>query len=201
MIAVDLNEVSIPLVWEELFGRPDPPEVEIGAGKGRFLLEMAALHPQRSLLGVERAAKYHDMVCQRAARRGIGTIRMLRTTAEDLFFRLLRPDSVARIHVYFPDPWPKKRHHKRRLFTTGNVEAMARALVPGGHLLVKTDHEEYAGVIAEVLAASSTEEVDPDRAFEGIPPTSYELKYRREDRPIWAFARRRPVTAMEGHRA
>ncbi|HHQ49227.1 MAG TPA: tRNA (guanosine(46)-N7)-methyltransferase TrmB, partial [Acidobacteria bacterium] len=155
MIDVDLNEVSVPLVWEQLFGRPDPPEVEIGAGKGRFLLEMAALHPERSLLGVERAAKYHDLVCRRAARRGIGTIRMLRTTAEDLFFRLLRPASVANIHVYFPDPWPKKRHHKRRLFQPDTVEAMARALVPGGLLLVKTDHGEYAAVIAQVLERSS----------------------------------------------
>ena len=192
MIDVDLNEVSVPLVWEQLFGRPDPPEVEIGAGKGRFLLEMAALHPERSLLGVERAAKYHDLVCRRAARRGIGTIRMLRTTAEDLFFRLLRPASVANIHVYFPDPWPKKRHHKRRLFQPDTVEAMARALVPGGLLLVKTDHGEYAAVIAQVLERSSLEPEDPAPCFREIPETSYELKYRREDRPIWAFARRRP---------
>ncbi len=191
MIAVDLNEVSVPLVWEELFGRPDPPEIEIGAGKGRFLLEMAGLHPERSLLGVERAAKYHNMVCHRAARRGVGNIRMLRTTAEDLFFRLLRPASVARIHVYFPDPWPKKRHHKRRLFRTETVEAMARALVPGGLLLVKTDHPDYAEVIREVLGNSSFETEDPTHLFDGLPKTSYEIKYRREERPIWVFACRR----------
>jgi len=192
MISVDLNEVSVPLVWEELFRRPDPPEVEIGAGKGRFLLEMAAMNPERSLLGIERAAKYHDMICHRAARRGITSIRMLRTTAEDLFFRLLRPASVARIHVYFPDPWPKKRHHKRRLFKPDNVESMARSLVPGGDLLVRTDHADYAEVIGEVLEASALEALDPAAAFEGLPATSYELKYRRENRPIWAFARRRP---------
>jgi len=192
MIAVDLNEVSVPLVWEELFGRPDPPEVEIGAGKGRFLLEMARLHPERSLLGVERAAKYHEMVCRRAARHGVATIRMLRTTAEDLFFRLLPPASVANIHVYFPDPWPKKRHHKRRLIRPEVVDAMARALLPGGMLLIKTDHSEYAEVIGEVLRGSSLLEIiDAGTALEGIPLTSYELKYRREDRPIQSFASRR----------
>ncbi|NOZ95886.1 MAG: tRNA (guanosine(46)-N7)-methyltransferase TrmB [Acidobacteria bacterium] len=191
MIAIDLNEVSVPLVWEELFGWPDPPDVEIGAGKGRFLLEMARLHPDRSLLGVERAAKYHEMVCRRAARRGIESIRMVRTTAEDLFFRLVKPSSVARIHIYFPDPWPKKRHHKRRLIRPEAVDAMARALVPGGRLLVKTDHPDYAEVIGEVLAASSLTVEDPASHFEDLPETSYEIKYRREDRPIWAFVCRR----------
>ncbi len=194
MIAIDLNEVSVPLAWEELFGRPDPPDVEIGAGKGRFLLEMARLHPDRSLLGVERAAKYHRMVCHRAARRGIENIRMLRTTAEDLFFRLVKPSSVARIHIYFPDPWPKKRHHKRRLIRPEAVDAMARALVPGGLALIKTDHPDYAEVIEEVLDGSSLEREDPEPLFEELPETSYELKYRREDRPIWSFARRRTDT-------
>ncbi len=192
MIEVDLNAVGIPLDWVELFGSPMPVDVEIGSGKGRFLLELAARHPGRGFLGVERAAKYHRMVCERAAKRGLANVRQLRTTAEDLLFRLLAPASVGNLYVLFPDPWPKKRHHKRRLMKPEVVEAMARVLVPGGRLLVKTDHPEYAEVIAEVLqGAPGLEAIPPGPAFEGLPLTGFETKYLREGRPISAFALRR----------
>jgi len=195
MIEVDLNAVGVPLDWEELFGSPMPVDVEIGSGKGRFLLELAARHPERGFLGVERAAKYHRMVCERAAKRGLANVRQLRTTAEDLLFRLLRPSSVGNLYVLFPDPWPKKRHHKRRLMKPDVVEAMARVLVPGGRLLVKTDHPDYAEVIGEVLgAAEGLEAIPAGPAFEGLPLTGFETKYVREGRPIAAFALRRPAT-------
>ncbi len=193
MIEVDLNAVRIPLDWEELFGSPMPVDVEIGSGKGRFLLELARAHPDRGFLGVERAAKYHRMVCERAAKRGLANVRQLRTTAEDLLFRLLPPASVATLYVLFPDPWPKKRHHKRRLMRPDVVEAMGRALVPGGRLLVKTDHPDYAEVIAEVLGgAEGLEAIPAEPVFEGLPLTGFETKYIREGRPITAFALRKP---------
>ena len=194
MIEVDLNAVAVPLVWEELFGSPMPVDVEIGSGKGRFLLELAARHPERGFLGVERAAKYHRLVCERAAKRGLTNVRQLRTTAEDLLFRLLPPASVGNLYVLFPDPWPKKRHHKRRLITPEVVEAMTRALVPGGRLLVKTDHPGYAEVIAGVLSgAAGLEALPAAEAFAGLPPTGFETKYLREGRPIHAFALRKPA--------
>jgi tRNA (guanine-N7-)-methyltransferase len=144
MIDVDLNAVAVPLDWTELFGREAATDVEIGSGKGRFLLALAAIRPERNLLAVERAGHYHRLCCERAARRGLSNIRLLRTTAEDLLFRLLAPSSVATLFILFPDPWPKKRHHKRRLITPGSVAAMAATLRPGGRLLVKTDHAGYA---------------------------------------------------------
>jgi len=189
MIELDLNRVAIPLDWQEIFGRPAPVDVEIGSGKGRFLLELAAARPERSLLAVERAAKYFKLCRDRAERRGLDTVRMLRTTAEDLLFRLLAEASVANIYVLFPDPWPKKRHHKRRLVKAEVVEAMRRALVPGGRLLVKTDHEGYAEVIGEVLAsAAGFHRLDPDEAFAGLPLTGFEHKYLDQGRAIHAFA-------------
>jgi tRNA (guanine-N7-)-methyltransferase len=210
-VDLDLDACAIPLDWPALFGRTAPVQVEIGSGKGRFLNALAEAHPERDLLAVERAAKYHRLECRRAARRGLANIRVVRTTAEDLLLRLLAPASVEAIYVLFPDPWPKKRHHKRRLITVPTVLAMARALTPGGRLLIKTDHAGYAEVIDEVLARVVAGEVsepvphadpepgptdrppvlrrlDPAAAFDGLPLSGFEVKYQAECRPIASFA-------------
>jgi tRNA (guanine-N7-)-methyltransferase len=154
MIDIDLDQVSIPLQWPELFGRDAPTDIEIGTGKGKFLNEFATAQPERNILGVERSAKYHSLCCDRAARRGLTNVRVLRTTGEDLLFRLLTEASVANMYVLFPDPWPKKRHHKRRIFKSEIVVEMVRALAIGGRLLVKSDHADYAEVIGEALAGA-----------------------------------------------
>ncbi len=196
MIDLDLNRVDIPLSWGEVFGRPGPADVEIGAGKGRFLLELAAARPDRDILAVERSAKYHRLCFERAVRRGLTNVRLLRTTAEDLLFRLLPAASVANLYVLFPDPWPKKRHHKRRLVKPEVVAAMGRTLAPGGQLLVKTDHEGYAEVIREVLAAAAGfRPLDPAEAFAGLPLTGFEHKYLDQGRPIHAFGLERVAEA------
>lgn len=192
MIDIDLDQVSIPLHWPELFGRDAPTDIDIGAGKGKFLNELATAHPERNLLAVERSAKYHRLCCDRAARRGLTNVRLLRTTGEDLLFRLLAEASVANMYVLFPDPWPKKRHHKRRLLKPEIVAAMARALAIGGRLLVKSDHADYAEVIGEVLAgAPGLTPIDPDQAFAGLPLTGFEHKYGIDGRAIHAFALQR----------
>jgi len=189
MIDIDLDRVSIPLHWPELFARDAPTDLEIGAGKGKFLNELATARPDRNLLAVERSAKYHRLCCDRAARRGLTNVRLLRTTGEDLLFRLIPEASVETIYVLFPDPWPKKRHHKRRFFKPENVAAMASALTIGGRLLVKSDHGDYAEIIGEVLAgASGLTSIDPDEAFAELPLTGFEHKYGIEGRPIHAFA-------------
>ena len=189
MIDIDLDQVSIPLKWPELFGRDAPTDIEIGAGKGKFLNEFATAQPARNLLGVERSAKYHRLCCDRAARRGLTNVRLLRTTGEDLLFRLLAEASVVNMFVLFPDPWPKKRHHKRRLIKPEIAVAIVRALAIGGRLLVKSDHADYAEVIGEVLGgAAGLTPIDPDEAFAGLPLTGFEHKYEIEGRAIHAFA-------------
>ena len=189
MIDLDLNQVGIPFRWREIFGRSAPVNVEIGSGKGKFLLELAAAQPECDFLAVERAGKYHKLCCDRAARQGISNVRLVRTTAEDLLFRLLVAESVERLFVLFPDPWPKKRHHKRRLIKADVVEAMHTALIPGGRLLVKTDHEGYAEAISEVLqAAAGFSVLDPEEAYKGLPMTGFEKKYLHQGRPIYPFA-------------
>ena len=188
-IEFDLNDVEIPLVWPEVFGRDAEVHVEIGSGKGRFLLELATARPDVSFLAIERAAKYHRLVCDRAARRGLQNVRAVQTTAEDLLFRLLPAESVDALYVLFPDPWPKKRHHKRRLFSRDVAAAMVRCLRPGAPLLVKSDHPAYSLVIAEVLNHTpGLEPTDPVEAFSDLPLTGFETKYLTEGRTISAFS-------------
>lgn len=188
-----LDAVGLPLRSSDIFGRSCPLEVEIGAGKGRFLIEWAAAHPEIGLIGVEQARKYMDLAGLRAVRRGLANVRVVHTTAEDLLFRCLGPDSLAGLHVYFPDPWPKKRHHKRRFFRPANTARAAQVLRPGGLFRIKTDHAGYAEVIAEVMRATpGLVEVDVEDAFRDIPATSFEVKYEQENRRVHRFAFRRP---------
>ncbi|TFG36590.1 MAG: hypothetical protein E4H44_06565 [Candidatus Aminicenantes bacterium] len=107
MIDLDLNQVGIPFDFAELFGRSVAVDLEIGSGKGKFLLEMAQASPDRDFLAVERAGKYHQLCCDRAARRGIDNVRLLRTSAEDLLFRLLRDASLANVTSSSPTPGPR----------------------------------------------------------------------------------------------
>jgi len=189
---LDFGEHGLPLHPRAVFGRDLSLEVEIGSGKGRFLPEWAAAHPEVGILAVERAREYLLLAAQRAARRGLVNVRLVHTTAEDLLFRCLAPASVAAVHVYFPDPWPKKRHHKRRLFRPENVSRVAEVLRPGGLLRVKTDHADYAAVIGELLAAEPRlENADEEEVFAQVPPTHFEIKYAREQRQVFRFARRR----------
>jgi tRNA (guanine-N7-)-methyltransferase len=189
---LDLGAVRLPLDGEALFGSPVPLEVELGSGNGQFLLHWAVAHPAVGLIGVERARKYLEMAAARAERAGILNVWFVHTTAEDLLFRCLAPGSVTAVHVYFPDPWPKNRHHKRRFFRSENVARVAEVLAPNGLLRVKTDHADYASLIGELLAAESAlQPTAADAEFEGLPATNFEVKYARDARPVHRFAFRR----------
>jgi tRNA (guanine-N7-)-methyltransferase len=191
-LILDLGRASLPLATREVFGSAVPLEVELGAGKGRFLLEWAAAHPEVGLIGVERARTYLQIAALRAARRGISNVRLVHTTAEDLLFRCLSEGTVAAVHVYYPDPWPKKRHHKRRFFRPANVARLADVLAAGGLLRVKTDHDDYAAAIVEALVGEPRLVPLPaGEAFEGIPATHFEIRYARESRPVRCLAYRR----------
>ena len=139
-----------PRAW---FERADPPfEIEIGTGKGTFLVQQAPLRPQVNYLGIEKTLEFYRYPADRVRRRGLANVRILRADAGE-FLRYWCADGVAAVvHLYFSDPWPKKRHHKRRLFTTDVVGAMRDCLAVGGRLQVKSDHDGYAEVIREVLS-------------------------------------------------
>lgn len=191
-IVLDLGSVTLPLASREVFGSDVPLEVELGVGKGLFLLEWAVAHPEVGLIGVERVRKYMKVAALRTARKGLANVRLVHTTAEDLLFRCLAEGNLAAAHVYFPDPWPKKRHQKRRFFRPSNVTRLADVLAPGGLLRVKTDHDAYASVIREVLADEPRlAPAAVEAAFEGVPVTNFEVKYARESRQVHRLAYRR----------
>jgi tRNA (guanine-N7-)-methyltransferase len=174
-----------------LFGRTAPLEIEIGSGKARFLLESARAHPERDYLGIERALAYYRICRDRVLRSGLPNARVLRADGRLFVETALAPGSVRAFHVYFPDPWPKKRQKKRRLLDGVFLELAASRLEPGGLLRITTDHPDYgSGLGSLVETVPALERL----AWEDQPapaPTHYELKYLSEGRPIWRFLLRR----------
>ncbi len=181
------GSVSGPFDFPSLFGNDRPVELEIGTGKGRFLLAQAAARPEVNFLGVEWSLKYLRVTKDRAERRGLRNVRLFRADARHVLQALVPDLSVARVHVYCPDPWPKKRHRKRRFFSPATLAHVARILVPGGYLDLSTDVREYFEEIREMARNSAALREAEDPLF---PPgsaegrTSYEAKYLEAGRPI-----------------
>jgi tRNA (guanine-N7-)-methyltransferase len=172
--------------------RPLELVVDVGFGRGELLLDLARAEPGRAHLGIEYSRKRVLKMARRLARTGIDSVRLVEAAAESAVAELA-PASVQGFWINFPDPWPKKRHHRRRLLQPDFVRELAERLVPGGFLEVATDHEDYAQWIHEVLAA---EERLRNRcaplAFRreppARPPTAYELEWRAEGRPAHYFS-------------
>jgi tRNA (guanine-N7-)-methyltransferase len=189
----DAGEVFDPA---RAFGRDAPFELEIGSGKGGFLLRRAKERPDIDLLGIEYANKFFKYAADRMARWGVPNVRMMRTDARNFVIHHLPARCLTALHIYHPDPWPKKRHHKRRLFQPDFVAAAVRALCPAGRLAIQTDHADYYAWITEMLsAAEGLEPTDYDDASFGIiedsAQTNFEIKYRREGREIHRLAYRK----------
>ena len=189
-------DVADPPTWNDLFGNERPVELEIGTGKAGYLLRRAQEHPETNFFGIEWANKFYKYAADRMQRWGVTNVRMCRTDASR-FVRLACPrDSLSVLHVYHPDPWPKKRHHKRRLIQRPFVDAAAACLVPGGQWRIQTDHAEYFEQIQALLRAHpQLEEIDfNDPAYGvtgGIVETNFEIKYAREGRAFYNIAVRR----------
>ena len=188
------GEMVNPMSW---FDAPGPFELEIGCGKGGFLLARSRLRPDVRLLGVEWANKFFKHAADRMARRGVDNVRVMRTDARWLVQNHLPSHCLSVLHLYHPDPWPKKRHHKRRLVQTEFVNALCRVLVPGGRWFIQTDHAEYFEWIQEIVNAQPLlERIEWEPGVQGDDGewsgTNFEVKYLREGRAIYraAYARR-----------
>src|SRR5205085_8759397 len=134
------------------FGNDNPVEIEVGFGKGLFLVTAAQACPTVNFLGIEVVRKYQLFTATRVAKRNLTNVRLAKADARTFLRDCVTPASVQAVHVYFPDPWWKKRHFKRRVFTAEFAAQCARVLVPGGRLYVVTDVAEYFQVIGELLA-------------------------------------------------
>lgn len=151
-----------------MFPRHAPLEVELGSGDGSFLIAYATRHPERNFIGVERLLGRMRKLDRKAQRAGLGNVRGLRIEASYCLEYLVPPGSAAEVHVYFPDPWPKRRHHKNRLVNERFVELAFRALQPGGCVHLRTDDADYFEQMRRVFGASScfTEVIPPAELVE-----------------------------------
>ncbi len=182
-LRLDPEIVYQAIDWRAIFGSAGPVEVEIGIGKGRFLLAAAQARPDVSFLGVDWANEFLRIAESRAAKRGLANVRFLRVDARELV-RAIPDESVRAYYIFYPDPWPKKRQQKRRFLQPANVVELARTLVPRGLLHVATDHPDYWAAIDAALGAAPAFERLP--AFGGdefplpvdAPLTNFEEKYR-----------------------
>jgi len=144
--------VDCPLDWRQVFGRTAPVVLEIGFGMGETTAAIAAAQPGIDFLGVEMHLPGVGALLRRIDAAGLANLRIARADAVDVV-RQIEPGSLAGVHVYFPDPWPKKRHHKRRLLQPPFVHELALRLAPGGYLHVATDWQPYAEEILGVVSA------------------------------------------------
>ncbi len=177
-----------------IFPRRRPLEIEIGSGKARFLVAAARANPDHDFLGLERALAYYRVCRDRLARAGLSNARILRADGR-LFVEALSPESVRAFHIYFPDPWPKKRQKKRRLLDGVMLETLASRLEAGGLLRIATDHADYGSALAPLAATVPLLEPLEWETAPAPPPTNYEIKYREEGRTIWRFLFRKRATA------
>lgn len=180
-----LAGLPAPLPLDELVPGDGPWEVEIGFGKGRYLLDRAAAAPGRRFLGIEMAGEYERLFVDRARRRGLANWLSLRGEALYLASAVLPRGFAAAVHVYFPDPWPKARHHKRRLFDPQTVDLVLGLVAPGGGFSFATDFLDYGALVEALLARHPAVTVERvDAGWPEGPRTNYEAKYVAEGRPI-----------------
>ena len=168
---------QMPRPWDAaaLFGRPGPLEVEVGSGKGLFLRTAAAAQPDVNYLGIEVSRKYGRLAAAGLAKQHLANARLVVADAARVLAEVLPDDSVRAVHVYFPDPWWKRRHHKRRLMRASFMRDVQRVLLPGGALHFWTDVEDYFTASLALIAAE-TALVGPIAVPEA--PASHDLDYR-----------------------
>ena len=186
-LRLDPERMTEPFEWNELFSVDRPVEVEIGIGKGRFILDAAEKRPEINHLGVEWANKYLRFAETRAVQRKLDNIRFVRIDARTMMSSI-PADSVQTFYVFYPDPWPKKRHQKRRFLRDDMALELSRVLVDGGKLHVATDHDDYWEALQPVFddAPDFTRQQQFGGAefpvLPGEPLTHFEIKYAVEER-------------------
>jgi tRNA (guanine-N7-)-methyltransferase len=182
-----------PLSWLAFFGNDRPVELEVGSGKGLFLQNAALAAPDRNFFGIELSRKYARRAAERVVKHGLENIRVWPGDARRFLHQLVPSTSLHAVHVYFPDPWWKARHKKRRVFAEPLLADIERTLVSGGRLWLATDVEEYFGVILELVATHPRfvrqDWPEPITATHDLDYlTNFERKYRLEGRPIFRAA-------------
>jgi tRNA (guanine-N7-)-methyltransferase len=177
-----------PLDFAQLFGRRGPVVVEVGSGMGETTTRIAAENPESNYLAIEVHAPGVGSLLRQIGEEALTNVRVLQHDAVEVLRDMIPPASLAAIHVFFPDPWPKKRHHKRRLVQPPFAELAASRLAPGGRLHIATDWQEYADRILEVLSTTPGLR-NAGEGFAPRPPwrpeTKFECRGRRLGHGVW----------------
>lgn len=189
----EFSDPGLDALFPEAFPRPLDLVVDLGFGRGEFVVALAEKAPETAFLAVEYSPKRIHKMARRLAATELENVRLAHGRAESVVGEQLPDASVGRFWINFPDPWPKKRHHRRRLVQPAFVRQLVRCLVPGGRLEVATDHEAYAEHVAEVLSAEpGLLNLHAPDAFRGEandrPCTAYELEWRAQGRRFHFFS-------------
>jgi tRNA (guanine-N7-)-methyltransferase len=183
-----------PVDLERAFGRRAPTILEIGFGMGETTAAIAAAHPECDYLGIEVHTPGVGALLRHVESLGLTNVRVIQHDAVEVVDRMIAPGTLDGVHVFFPDPWPKKRHHKRRLLQPGFVHLLATRMKPGAYLHAATDWADYAVQMLEVLSAEPLLE-NTATGFaprpEGRPLTKFETRGTRLGHGVWDLVFRR----------
>jgi tRNA (guanine-N7-)-methyltransferase len=174
----------VRLDFADLFGNAHPVVLEIGSGKGRFLIATATERPDLNLVGIEKSLHYHRVIRERVEKRQLTNVRLINHDAFPVLQKMVPDASVAEVHIYFPDPWPRPKEQKRRIVRAEVLEELRRVLVEGGSGIYVTDHKQYfekAAPLIEQVFRAERRVPGPD----DLPRTNFEAKDRAEGRPIY----------------
>jgi tRNA (guanine-N7-)-methyltransferase len=181
------SSVIDPLNFSEMFGRNAPVEIDLGCGDGTFLAASAARNPERNFLGIERLIGRARVACRKTTRLDLENVRVLRMESSYAITHLIPAESVSAFHLLFPDPWPKRRHHRRRLFTAQFAGAVYRALETDGLFHLATDHANYFQAIQERIPINLFSALDAMQ----FPASGFEQRFTIRQAPIYRLLLRK----------
>lgn len=181
---IELSDITHKITIDGVFPKDNPLEIDIGCGKGRFLLSRAKSYPETNFIGIDRMNGRLGKLDRKIMRANLNNVRLIELEAAYVITELLPADIISTYYIFFPDPWPKRRHHRRRLMNTEFLDALHRTLITGGTVNFSTDHLDYFEEGKKLLAA--------DKRFKKIETfqrsesekTDFELIFTNQGLPI-----------------
>ena len=170
--------------FNEIFNPEYPLEVDIGCGKGRFLTAKAKTNPKINFLGIDRLLQRIRTTDKKLNRECLTNVKLLRAEASYVVKHMLPPNTVSKYYIFFPDPWPKRKHHKRRLFTPAFLDSLHQSMVINGYVYVATDNLDYFDEICSLFKKDSRFKMRPGYKPTEEERTQFELTFMKKNAPI-----------------